>query len=438
MLRRKITDELMRWKNDPKKKSLFVRGARQVGKTYSIDEFGKNNYGTYVYINFEETPSLKEIFAGDRDVGTIMRKMSMAFRDAEFVPGDTLIFLDEIQHCPDARVAFKFFTIDGRYDVIGSGSLLGVMYKEVSSYPVGYEDTIEMRSLDFEEFLWAMGVKEDSIAYVRECIAKKEPIDNFTLGEFEKYLKQYTLIGGMPEVVSVFRETGHYGKAGAAMKGILSGYMEDASKYAVGLDKNRVRATFESIPAQLAKRNKKFAYVDIEGRKGKGSETYGSCLSWLYDAGIVEFCHNLNEPALPLAANKKLNAFKVYMKDTGLLVSMMEDDLSFALREDGIYVNKGAIAENMVAEMISKNGHPLTYFERRGTLEIGFVLNLRGAVAAVEVKSGGNRQSKSLDVVMSDKYRVDRGIKLETGNVYVDGKGVEHYPIFAAAFLDSV
>ncbi|NLL95032.1 MAG: ATP-binding protein [Thermoplasmatales archaeon] len=438
MLKRKITDDLMRWKNGPRKKSLLVRGARQVGKTFSINEFGKNNYGAYIYINFEENPSYKDIFAGDRDVDTIMRKMSMAFKDKEFIPGDTLIFLDEIQNCPDARVAFKFFTQDGRYDVIGSGSLLGVLYKEVSSYPVGYEDVIDMRSLDFEEFLWAMGVGDDSIAYVRECISRKEAIDDFTLGEFEKYLKQYMLVGGMPEAVSVFRGTGHYGQAQTVMKGILGGYMDDVSKYAVGLDKNRVRATFLSIPAQLSKRNKKFTYVDIEGRKGNGRNVYGDGLSWLYDAGVIDFCHNLQKPALPLAGNKRLNAFKVYMKDTGLLVSMMEDDLSFALRDDGIYVNKGAIAENLVAEMISKNGHPLTYFERRGTLEVDFILNLKGAVTAVEAKSGGNKQSKSLDVVMSDKYGVDRGIKLERGNIHVDGKGVEHYPIFAAAFLESM
>ena len=438
MLRRKITEKLIEWKNGPDKRSLLIRGARQVGKTYSVEDFGKKNYGTYIYINFEEKPSYTEIFAGDRSVNAIIEKMSAYFPDAEFTPGDTLIFLDEIQNCPDARVSFKFFTIDGRYDVIGTGSLLGVRYKEVSSYPVGYEDIIDMYSLDFEEFLWAMDVRDDAIGRLKESIASKRPLDSFYLSLFGDHFRRYVITGGMPKVVTTFKETNHFGNVAGVQRKIVSSYLDDITKYASGLDKNKVRASFGSIPAQLSKRNKKFVYADVEGRKDSRYDTYGSSLSWLCDAGIISFCYNLQEPAVPLASNVRLNAFKVYMRDTGLLVSMMEKDLPIALLNDELQVNEGAIMENIVAEMLIKAGYELMYFERKGTLEVGFILNLRGTVTAVEVKSGNNKMSKSLDEVMSERYNVKRGIKLENTNIYVDEKGVEHYPIFAAAFIGSM
>lgn len=438
MLRRKITNSLLKWKNDPHKKSLLVRGARQVGKTFAVDDFAKKNYGTYIYINFEENPQYASFFAGSRSVETIMRNISAEFKDADFIPGDTLIFLDEIQNCPNARVAFKFFSIDGRYDVIGTGSLLGVRYKEVSSYPVGYEDVLDMYSLDFEEFLWAMGMKNDIIDHVRTCLSKKEPIDQFILDRFNEYMRWHMVIGGMPQVVNTFIDTNHFGKVLSVQKRITGGYVDDIMKYASGLDKNRVRASFESIPQQLSKKNKKFIYADVEGRKDSRYETYGSSLSWLYDAGLIDFCYNLNEPALPLMSNRKNGIFKIYLRDTGLMISMMEGGLDKALLSNDLFVNEGGIAENLVADMLGKSGYPLTYFEKNGSLEVDFVLNLNGVASAVEVKSGNNKRSKSLSVVMSDKYRVKRGIKLENSNVFIDDGGVEHYPIFAAAFMDSL
>lgn len=437
MLERKITDALIKWKNDPKKKSLLIRGARQIGKTFSVNDFAKNNYGTYIYINFEEMPSYRSIFAGDKDVDTIIRKLSLVFKEAEFKPHDTLIFLDEIQNCPDARAAFKFFTLDGRYDVIGTGSLLGVRYKDVPSYPAGYEDVIDMNSLDYEEFLWAMGVGKEIIKDVCSAVENKIPIDDFILEKFNEYLRWHMIVGGMPEAVSVFKETNHFGKVLTVQKNIMNSYLDDITKYASGLDKNRVRASFQSIPNQLARRNKKFIYADVEGRKDSRYDTYGSSLSWLYDAGIINFCYNLQEPALPLASNRKLNAFKIYLKDTGLLVSMMESGLSAALLNNDIYVNEGAMVENLVADMLGKNGFDLTYFERKGTLEIDFMINMNGTVTALEVKSGNNRQAKSLKVVVSDKYKVKRGMQLENTNIFVDNDGIEHYPIFAVAFMQN-
>jgi len=433
MLRRKITDLLIEWKNRPNKKSLLVNGARQIGKTYSVDAFGKNNYSSYIHINFEKNSDYASIFVGNREVDAITRKMSLFFPDAEFIPGDTLIFLDEIQNCPDARDSFKFFTIDGRYDVIGSGSLMGVTQRDDPSYPVGYVETIEMYSLNFEEFLWAMDVPDNIIGDVRRCLAEKRPIEKLFLDKFNEYLRWHMIVGGMPEAVLTFKETKHFGNVLKVQKSIIGAYLDDVSKHVPEREKNRVIALFNSIPSQLARSNKKFMYAEVEGRKNSRYDTYGNSLLWLKRAGMISLCYNLHEPALPLLSNMKNNAYKVYMKDTGLLVAMMEEGVAKAILNENLGINRGSIMENIVADMLAKEEYDLTYFETKGTLEIDFVLNLNGIVTAIEVKSGGNRQSKSLGSVMSDKYQVKRGIKLLNENILVDEKGVEHYPIFAAA-----
>ncbi|MCL2607563.1 MAG: AAA family ATPase [Methanomassiliicoccaceae archaeon] len=438
MLRRKITDQLIEWKNNPKKKALLIRGARQVGKTHSIDDFGKKNYSSYVYINFEENPSYAEIFAGDRDVDTIIRNMSARFPRIKFTPGDTLIFLDEIQNCPNARTSFKFFTIDGRYDIIGSGSLMGVRYKEVSSYPVGYEDSFEMSSLDFEEFLWAMDVRQDTIDIVKNNLTEKKPTEKLFLDMFNEYFRWHMIVGGMPEAVKMFKETNHFGNVLNVQKNIVKLYLDDIAKYAPAREKNRVIATFRSIPSHLARSSKRFMFAEVEGKDGSRYDTYGNGLLWLNEAGIIRLCYNLHEPALPLVSNRRNNAFKVYMQDTGLLTAMMEEGTAAAILSKDLEINEGAVMENIAADMLTKEGYEIFYFEKNGTLEIDFVLNLNGVATAIEVKSGNNKQSKSLNSLMSDKYKVKRGIKLQNNNTFVDDRGVEHYPIFAAAFMRSM
>ncbi|MCL2890780.1 MAG: AAA family ATPase [Methanomassiliicoccaceae archaeon] len=436
MLRRKITDRLLKWKNTHDKNCLLVKGPRQVGKTFIIDDFARKNYENYIYINFELMPEKKDIFKGDLDADTLVREMSMHFPGVKFEPKNLLIFLDEIQSCPNARVSLKSFSLDKRFDVIASGSLLGLNYKEVSSYPVGYETPVEMRSLDFEEFLWAFGVSEDVISYVSDAIMEKSPISDSALNKINEYYRRYAVLGGMPAVVNRFLETNSYSEAFSVQKEIIEGYMDDISKYAPKDSKSKIRNTLRSIPAQLAKDNKRFRYSDIAKRKpGEGSREYGGSLSWLYDAGIVSFCYNLQEPHAPLATNIREDCFKVYMHDTGLLLSMMEPGAAVAVHNGDIRTNKGAIAENLTAEELSKNGITLTYFEKKSKIEVDFIVNPDGVVAALEVKSGNNTKAKSLDSVMSEKYGVERGMKLEKTNVYVDEKGVEHYPLFAAAFL---
>jgi len=436
MLKRKITDLFLKWKNTSDKNCLLVKGARQVGKTFIIDDFARKNYGNYIYINFEMMPGMKDVFDGDLDVDTLVRSLSIRFPKVKFEPGNILIFFDEIQSCPNARVSLKSFSVDGRFDVICSGSLLGLNYKEVSSYPVGYETVLELPSLDFEEFLWALGISDDNISYISDTIRKKEPIGNSILSKMNEYYRWYTLVGGMPKAVNKFMESNNFGEVLAVQQDIISGYLDDISKYAPESDKSRIRNILKSIPVQLGKSNKKFQYSDIIGwEPGSGSKIYGNGILWLHDAGIVNYCYNLQEPAAPLVSNIKFNSFKIYMKDTGLLMSMMEPGVRIAVSDGDLKINQGGVAENITADILSKKGISLMYFERKGKLEVDFVMNLDGNVTALEVKSGNNRQSKSLDVLMSEKYGLKRGIKLENTNVCVDNKGVEHYPLFAVSFL---
>ncbi len=440
MLHRKITSQLLDWKNDTGKTCLLVKGARQVGKTFIIDDFARKHYKNYIYINFELTPEKKSIFEGDLDVDSIVRRLSVYFTDVNIEPYQTIIFLDEIQSCPNARVAFKSFTMDKRFDVIGSGSLLGVNYKEVSSYPTGYEKVIDLHSLDFEEFLWGIGVKEDLIEYLRNCFREKQEIDHSILAKFNEYFRWFILVGGMPKVVATFVETNNFSKVLGLQRDIVSSYLDDITKYAPNTEKARARKCFASIPNQLAKKNKKFKYAEIEKDetmpKTAGARQYEGSLTWLYDAGIVNYCYNLSEPALPLMANIKLDSFKLYVRDTGLLISMMEDGTQAAILNDNLYINEGSIVENICADIFAKNGKKLTYFERKSKLEIDFVFNLYGQATAIEIKSGSSLLSKSLDSIIENYKCVSRYIKLESDcNIYMDDKGIEHYPLFIAMFI---
>ncbi|MDR0888081.1 MAG: AAA family ATPase [Candidatus Methanoplasma sp.] len=433
-MERKIDEYLLEWKNRPRKNCLLIKGARQVGKTYSIDKFGRSNYDTYIYINFETDKEKWRIFDGDLDIKTLEKRISAMFPDLRMIPGKTLIFLDEIQNCPNARVALKPFSLDGRFDVVASGSLLGLNFKEVSSYPVGYETEVEMYSMDFEEFLWALGYGKDFTEDIRTHVRNREKIDDFVLGVVEERFRWYIATGGMPRAVEQFVETNNFHYVLEAQKDIVSGYLNDISKYAVGPALSGVGSCFRSIPIQLAKKNKKFVFTEIEDKKGVGLREYEGSLMWLYDAGIINYCHNLRQPALPLASNVMQNSFKVYLRDTGLLVSMMETGIQFAILDNDLLINEGGIMENVAADLLAKQGYKLTYFETKQTLEVDFILNIKGLAVALAIKSGNNTKSKSLGVVMS-KYGVKRGMKFGKMNVGTDG-AVECYPLFALAFID--
>ena len=437
MLERKITQTLKEWKKEEKKPCLLIRGARQVGKTFIIDDFAKKNYENYIYINFELTPEYKNIFNGNLDIKTLIMKLEVTFPNIKIVPNKTILFLDEIQSCPNARTALKSLALDGRIDVISSGSLLGLHYKEITSYPVGYERVIDLYPLDFEEFLWGIGIKKETIDYVKDCFENIKPIDEYIMKQLSEQFKMYMLVGGMPNVVNEYVKTNSLSKVLVLQKAIVENYLMDVVKFAEINNKQRIINTFNSIPIQLSKKNKKFLFSEItEDEENVGERKYSSSIEWLKDAGIINFCYNLSEPALPLISNIRLNCFKVYMRDTGLLVSMLEEGTQKALLDDDLYINQGALLENVCAEEISTRHSKLMYFERKSSLEIDFILNIDGNVTAIEVKSGKNKQAKSLKSIIQNYKTVTRYMKFENDcNIYKDEANVEHYPLFTIMFL---
>lgn len=437
MLERKITKTLLEWKNEEKKPCLLVRGARQVGKTFIIDEFAKKNYKNYIYINFELMPEYRKIFDGNLDIKTLIMKLEVTFPDKKIEPKNTILFLDEIQSCPNARTALKTFSLDGNIDVISSGSLLGLYYKEVSSYPVGYERVVDLYPLDFEEFLWGVGIKKDTIEYVRGCFEEKKEMDEYILKQFSEQFKMFMLVGGMPNVVNEYIKTSSLNKVISMQKAIVENYLLDVAKYATTANKQKIMDTFNSIPIQLSKNNKKFMYSEIlEDEENVGERKYVVATEWLRDAGIINFCFNLSEPAIPLISNIRQNCFKIYMRDTGLLISMFESGVQKAIMDDELYINQGAILENICCEELKTRYDKVMYFERKSSLEIDFILNLDGKATAVEVKSGNNKQSKSLNSILENYKTVTRYIKLEKDcNIYVDENNIEHYPLFMIMFL---
>lgn len=431
MLKRKIYHSLLEWKNQTEKMCLVVKGARQVGKTFIINKFAQENYENYIYMNFDENPGYKAIFEGDLDVENLIKQISLRVPNANLIPKKTLIFLDEIQNCPNARTALKFLALDKRFDIIASGSLLGINYKEVSSFPVGYTEQIEMYSLDFEEFLWANGITVQSISDIKEYFDKKEVLPSAMHEKMLNLFKEYIVVGGMPRVVNDFVQNHNFANVLKIQKAILNDYEDDIAKYAEGTEKAKARACFLSIPKHLSKDYKKFRYSLV--MPSGSSRKYAGSLMWLYDAGIINFCHNLEIPELPLEGNSRSDVFKVYMRDTGLLVAMLDEGTQEDIIDGNLGIYKGAIYENIIADILAKKGKKLYYFENNSTLEIDFFIRYEKAITAIEVKSAGNSKSKSLETVM-DKYNVKKGIKLAPSN-YGKKNDIDIFPIYMAMFL---
>jgi len=431
VLKRKIFADLIRWKSRPDKQSLVIKGARQVGKTFIIELFARENYKYTTTLNFVQNPAYVAIFDGDLDPETLIKQISLRVPGAELIPGETLLFLDEIQDCPRARTALKFLTQDGRFDVIASGSLLGINYKEVPSYPVGYVDHQEMHALDFEEFLWANGVKPASIADIRECFTQRKPVPTAMHERMMELFKEYIVVGGMPRAVDEFVTTHNFANVLKVQKGIIADYEDDIAKYAKDSEKAKARACFLSIPKHLSKDYKKFRYSIVE--RGGNARKFGGSLMWLYDAGVINFCYNLSRPELPLEGNAKSETFKVYMCDTGLLMAMLEDGSQEDVIDGNLGIYKGAIYENIIADIFGKSGKKLYYFEDNGKLEIDFFIRRNRMATAVEVKSADNTKSKSMEAVFA-KYGVRHGVKLSTKNVGGTAK-FDSYPLYMAMFL---
>ena len=431
MLKRKIYQSLIEWKKQTEKMCLVVKGARQVGKTFIIDKFARENYENYVYINFDENPGYKVIFDGDLDVNNLIKQISLRVPNVSLVPHKTIIFLDEIQNCPNARTALKFLALDKRFDVIASGSLLGINYKEVESFPVGYTEQLEMYSLDFEEFLWANGIEEQSILDVKEFFDKKEVVPQAMHERMMELFKEYIVVGGMPRVVNDFVKNHNFANVLKIQKAIISDYEDDIAKYADGSEKAKARACFLSIPKHLSKDYKKFRYSLV--MPSGSSRKYAGSLMWLYDAGIINFCHNLEIPQLPLEGNSKSDTFKVYMRDTGLLVAMLDEGTQEDIIDGNLGIYKGAIYENIIGDVLAKKEKKLYYFEYNSTLEVDFFIRYERVITAIEVKSSGNSKSKSLETLM-EKYGVKKGIKLAPSNYGKKGE-IDIFPIYMAMFL---
>ncbi len=432
MLKRKVVSELIDWKNNHKNKCLLVIGARQIGKTFIIREFAKENYDSFYEINFLENEKQKEIFKDDLSVDNIIKEISLRIPTFKVADGKTLLFLDEIQECPQAITALKFLAQDKRFDCIASGSMLGMAYKRTSSFPVGYIDRIYMNSLDFEEFLWAKGVTDETINYIKEFYDNKKQVNMFAHNGMHELFREYIVLGGMPEVINEFLSSNNFNVALNIQKEILDGYRDDIIKYAPADEKVKIRACFDSIPVQLAKDNKKFKYNLVQ-KKADKSKLFNS-LEWLYDAGIINFCYNLRNPEAPLEGNKIIDSFKVYMKDTGLLMAMMDEGSQLEIINGNLGIYKGAIYENIIADVFTKSGKKLYYFEKNSTLEIDFFIRYNNEVTAVEVKSADNTKSKSLNSIMNN-YGVKQGIKLSTKNIGYDSNGVLSLPLYMSMFL---
>lgn len=419
MLKRKIEQTLLNWKNTPNHKPIIIKGCRQCGKTFSVQKFAKENYRHVVYLNFFQNSEYASIFAGSLEIDNLIMLMSALLgSSAVFEPGETVIILDEIQECPEARTALKFFHLDGRFDVIGTGSLLGVKGygKEPKSVPVGYETVIDMYPMDFEEFLWANAITEPMIDSLRECLKAETPVPEALHRRFRQLLLQYTVVGGMPDAVQTFVDSKQMDTVLRIQRDIVRSYEDDMIKYADKKDKARIRECFQSIPKQLSKENKKFQYSVVQKRSTAAQ--YQGSLQWIEDAGIIARCYNLKTTELPLAGNADESVFKVYMQDTGLFVSMLEEGTQFDILRGNLYGYKGAIFENLIGDIFSKMGRKLYYFHKDSGLEIDFVIRYKGKCLPVEVKATtGNAKSAKTILKHPEKYHVEQVIKLGDYNV---------------------
>ena len=434
-LKRKIDAFLAEWKANPDRKPLIVKGPRQVGKTESIQRFGDMNYQSVITINFVEEPKYKMITADGYKSEDIIKNISRIDPSKRFVEGETLIFFDELQEFPDIATALKFFKIDGRFDVICSGSMLGINYRKIESNSVGYKSDYEMFSLDFEEFLWAKGYDDAFIEDMLEHMRNLTPFNEVQMSVCSSLFLDYCILGGMPVVVREFIEKGTFEGSLEVQRQLIADYKEDIRKYAEGVDQTKILNVFNNIPVQLAKDNKKFQISKVAS--GARFRDYRGCIEWLDDAGMVNICYCLNFPELPLQGNYDDTKYKIYFADSGLLVAMLDEEAQEDLRANknlGVY--KGALYENVVGEALVKAGYKLYYYKREdSTLEQDFFVRTASALIPVEVKAKNGTAKSMRTLISSEKYAdIHCGIKFTGGNIgYSDN--IYTFPYFCAFLL---
>ena len=422
-LKRKIDKYLIEWKNDKNRLPLIVKGARQIGKTESIENFGKNNYENVVEINFVLQKQYKNIFDDGFDVDTIIRNISLINPNFNFTPGKTLIFFDEIQDCINATTSLKSFNIDGRYDVICSGSLMGINYQEIESNSVGNKQDYEMNSMDFEEFLWAKGYKETQIEEMYSYMLNCKPLPKVMYNVMLENFKEYMIVGGMPAIVNRFVEQKNYSGILNMQRQIHLDYEEDITKYAGGLDKGKILNVYRKIPVFLGNENKKFQISKIE--HNARNREYVGVIDWLSNAGIINISYCMEQPFLPLKGNYNPDNYRLYFKDTGLLVASLDDEAGEDLRVNKNFnTYKGALYENIVGEMLVKEGYSLYFYKNeKGTIEMDFFIRDKGSLIPIEVKASDNETLSLNKLIESDKYKdIKYGIKLCNKNIGFNGK----------------
>lgn len=432
MIKRKIVNDLLNWKSKHAQEALLIKGARQVGKTTIVREFAAKHYKHFVEINFEQDPIAKEAFVGSRDARTIISRLS-AMGYGPFVEKETLVFFDEIQSCPNARTAIKFLVQDDSYDFIESGSLLGINYADVSSYPVGFESQIEMFPLDFEEWLWANGVGENVIIDLKQSYATGQAIDAFTHEQVMKHYRNFLVVGGMPKVVATYLENPDFNEVIRQQRLLIDSYRLDIAKYA-GAQKARAKRFFDAIPSQLSKAHKRYILSELE--KSGNMQKYGDAAQWLSDAGVASFCYNTHSFELPFEQYENLNLFKVYLLDTGLLCAMWSSNIQWEVMQGELDINEGALTENFVANELVKHGHRLHYYDHKSRNELDFLIADNKELTVLEVKSGSSYKShKALDNALEQNAeRISRSIVLSRFALENDQQ-VEYMPLYMAMFL---
>lgn len=436
LFKRKIDGDLQRWKRNPERLPLIVKGARQIGKTSSILQFAKNNYKNVIEINFSLQKQFRDIFEESFEVDTIIKNISFRNPSLKFIKGETLIFFDELQDCPNAASSLKFFKIDGRFDVICSGSLMGINYQEIESNSVGHKTDYNMYSMDFEEFLWAKGYSEEQITDIYRHMVDLTPLTSLEMDVMLTNFRDYMIIGGMPAVVRSFINNKNYSGILDLQKQILLDYEEDITKYAGGLDKGKILSIYKNIPVFLGKENKKFQITKVE--KNARTRDYIGVVDWLKNAGIINICYCMQQLELPLKGNYNPNNYKLYYSDTGLLIGSLEEESQWDLRSNKNFnTYKGAIYENIVGDMLAKQGYDLYFYKNeKSTVEMDFLVRDALSIVPIEVKANDgttvslNKMIKGEGNNNSIKY----GIKLGNKNIGFNGKFYT-FPYFCAFLL---
>ena len=423
LLKRKVDTYLTNWKKNPDRKPLIIKGARQIGKTRSIEWFASQNYKSVIQINFVEQTKYREIFNDGFEVDSILKNISLLNPEFKFISGETIFFFDELQACPNCATSLKFFKLDGRFDVICSGSLMGISYKEIESNSVGYKEDYEMHSMDFEEFLWAKGYSEEFIDGLYAQMIELKPLSALQMDTLMELFRDYVIIGGMPEVVATYIRNKNFSGTLAIQRQLLKDYEEDITKYVEGLDKAKVKAVYNHISTFLAKENKRFQITKI-GKNARNRDYIG-CVEWLADAGVVNICYCMNQPELPLKGNYDPKLYKIYFKDTGLLIASLDEEAQEDLRVNknlGTY--KGAIYENIVGDMLVKQGYQLYYYNSdKPALEMDFFVRDADSLIPVEVKATDGATASLNNLLKENKYPdIKYGIKLGYKNIGFNGK----------------